>query len=206
MVCALLGKKVGMTQIFDSDGNRVGVTVIEAGPCFVTQVKTLDSDGYFAVQIGFRERSGKRLTNPSAGHLKAAGSKNLRWLREVKPAGDDVPEPGTEIRVSDVFSEGDEVKVTGISKGRGFAGVIKRHGFHGGPGGHGSMVHRTPQSSGATDPARTFKGTKKPGHMGAARVTQKGLRVIGIDADRNLLLIAGSVPGANKGLVLVTKD
>lgn len=202
----MLGKKVGVTQIFDSDGNRVGVTVIEAGPCYVTQVKTPATDGYLAVQIGFGQIAEKRLSKPRAGHLRAGRANAVRWLREVKPQTDELPEPGTEIRVADIFSEGDEVKVTGISKGRGFAGVMKRYGFRGGPAGHGSMVHRKPQSSGATDPARTFKGTKKPGHMGAARVTQQGLRVVGVDADRNLLLVSGSVPGAIKGLVLVTKD
>jgi large subunit ribosomal protein L3 len=202
----MLGKKIGMTQIFDSDGNRVGVTAIEAGPCYVTQIRTQETDGYFAVQIGFGETKERRLNKALVGHLRTKGANPLRWLREVHTLSDEVPEPGSEIRVGDVFSEGDMVKVTGISKGRGFAGAVKRHHFHGGPGGHGSMVHRKPQSSGATDPARTFKGTKKPGHMGAARVTQKGLRVVGIDPEKNLLLVSGSVPGAPKGLVLVTKD
>jgi large subunit ribosomal protein L3 len=206
MVSAMLGKKVGMTQIFDSDGNRVGVTVIEAGPCLVTQIKTPETDGYLAVQIGFGHKDPKRLRKPAAGHLKRLGERGVRWLSEIRDPGEEVPEPGSEIRVADVFAEGDKIKVTGITKGRGFAGVMKRHGFHGGPGGHGSMVHRKPQSSGATDPARTFKGTKKPGHMGAARVTQRGLRVVSVDAERNLLLVSGAVPGANKGLVLVTKD
>jgi large subunit ribosomal protein L3 len=205
-VQAILGKKIGMTQIFDETGRAIPVSVLEAGPCVVTQIKTPEKDGYVAVQVGFGEVSPKRVNKPMKGHFKKAGVQPMRYLREVPV--DDISglAVGTAIRVSDVFKPGDKVKVTGTSKGRGFQGVVKRHHFHGGPQSHGSMVHRKPQSSGATDAARTFKGVKKPGHMGAERVTQKGLTVVRVDAERNLLLVRGAVPGANGGLLIIAKD
>jgi len=205
-VQAILGKKIGMTQIFDETGQAIPVSVIEAGPCVVTQLKTPEKDGYVAVQVGFGEISPKRVNKPMKGHFKKANVPPMRYLREVPV--DDISNlsGGTTIHVTDVFKPGDKVKVTGTSKGRGFQGVVKRHHFHGGPQSHGSMIHRKPQSSGATDAARTFKGVKKPGHMGAERVTQKGLTVVRVDAERNLLLVRGAVPGANGGLLIIARD
>ncbi|MER3473584.1 MAG: 50S ribosomal protein L3 [Armatimonadota bacterium] len=205
-VQAILGRKIGMTQIFDETGQAIPVSVIQAGPCVVTQIKTPEKDGYVAVQVGFGEVSPKRVNKPLKGHFKKANVPPLRYLREVPVDDLSGIEVGKEIRVAEVFKAGDKVKVTGTSKGRGFQGVVKRHHFHGGPQSHGSMVHRKPQSSGATDAARTFKGVKKPGHMGAERVTQKGLTVVHVDAERNLLLVRGAVPGANGGLLYIARD
>ncbi|MEJ5252391.1 MAG: 50S ribosomal protein L3 [Chthonomonadetes bacterium] len=205
-VQAILGRKIGMTQIFDETGQAIPVSVIEAGPCVVTQIKTPEKDGYVAVQVGFGEVSPKRVNKPMKGHFKKANVSPLRHLREVPVDDLSGIEVGQEIRVADVFKAGDKVKVTGTSKGRGFQGVVKRHHFHGGPQSHGSMIHRKPQSSGATDAARTFKGVKKPGHMGAERVTQKGLTIVRVDAERNLLLVRGAVPGANGGLLYIARD
>lgn len=205
-VQAILGRKIGMTQIFDETGQAIPVSVIQAGPCVVTQIKTPEKDGYVAVQVGFGEVSPKRVNKPLKGHFKKANVPPLRYLREVPVDDLSEIEVGKEIRVAEVFKAGDKVKVTGTSKGRGFQGVVKRHHFHGGPQSHGSMVHRKPQSSGATDAARTFKGVKKPGHMGAERITQKGLTVVRVDAERNLLLVRGAVPGANGGLLYIARD
>ncbi len=205
-VQAILGRKIGMTQIFDETGQAIPVSVIEAGPCVVTQIKTPEKDGYVAVQVGFGEVSPKRVNKPMKGHFKKANVSPMRYLREVPVTDLSGLSVGSEIRVADVFKAGDKVKVTGTSKGRGFQGVVKRHHFHGGPQSHGSMIHRKPQSSGATDAARTFKGVKKPGHMGAERVTQKGLTVVRVDAERNLLLVRGAVPGANGGLLYIARD
>jgi large subunit ribosomal protein L3 len=205
-VQAILGKKIGMTQIFDETGQAIPVSVIEAGPCVVTQLKTPEKDGYVAVQVGFGEISPKRVNKPMKGHFKKANVPPMRYLREVPVDDISTLSVGTTIHVADVFKPGDKVKVTGTSKGRGFQGVVKRHHFHGGPQSHGSMIHRKPQSSGATDAARTFKGVKKPGHMGAERVTQKGLTVVRVDAERNLLLVRGAVPGANGGLLIIARD
>lgn len=205
-VQAILGRKIGMTQIFDETGQAIPVSVIEAGPCVVTQVKTPEKDGYVAVQVGFGAISPKRVNKPMKGHFKKANVPPMRYLREVPVDDIGALSAGTTIHVADVFKPGDKVKVTGTSKGRGFQGVVKRHHFHGGPQSHGSMIHRKPQSSGATDAARTFKGVKKPGHMGAERVTQKGLTVVRVDAERNLLLVRGAVPGANGGLLIIARD
>jgi large subunit ribosomal protein L3 len=156
--------------------------------------------------VGFEEISPKRVNKPMKGHFKKANVPPMRYLREVPVDDISTLSVGTTIHVADVFKPGDKVKVTGTSKGRGFQGVVKRHHFHGGPQSHGSMIHRKPQSSGATDAARTFKGVKKPGHMGAERVTQKGLTVVRVDAERNLLLVRGAVPGANGGLLIIARD
>jgi large subunit ribosomal protein L3 len=199
---AILGRKLGMTQIFAADGRVTPVTVIEAGPCFVTQIKTVEKDGYSALQIGFGDQKEHRLTSPERGHLRAASVKPLRRLQEI--ALDDELKAGDEFKV-DIFAEGDKISVTGVSKGKGFAGVVKRYHFHGGDMTHGSMIHRKPQSGGATDPAHTLKGTKKPGHMGAEKVTQLGLKVVRVDTEKNILLVKGAVPGANGGFVLVEK-
>ncbi len=198
---ALLGKKVGMTQLFGEDGTVTSVTVIQAGPCVVTQKKTVANEGYAATQIAYGDVKPKRLTRPELGHLKKAGADPKKHLVEVRAEHDLAV--GDEITV-EAFEAGDEVKVTGVSKGKGFQGVMKRHGFRGGPGGHGSRFHRAPGSIGASaDPARVFPGTKLPGQMGNARVTQSGLTVVDIDRERNLLLVKGSVPGSKGSLVFV---
>ncbi len=208
---ALLGRKLGMTQLFAEDGRAVAVTVIAAGPCTIVQRKTTAKEGYDALQLGFEElENAKRLSKPEAGHFEAAAKKSgqpvpaFRHLVEVKLGEPDVYQVGDTIAV-DVFAVGDEVNVIGTSKGKGFAGAQKRHGFHGGPATHGSMSHRRPASGGATDAARVFKGVKKPGHMGAVRRTQPGLRVWLVDAERHLLAVKGPVPGPSGGLVLVTQ-
>jgi large subunit ribosomal protein L3 len=204
MPSAILGRKLGMTQLFEDDGRVTPVTVIEAGPCVVTQVKTQEKDGYSAIQIGFESVKPHRLTEPEKGHFKAHGVENRRVLREINLGADETLSEGYEFK-ADIFANGDKVTVTGISKGKGFAGVVKRYHFHGGDMTHGSMIHRKPQSSGATDAARTFKGNKKPGHMGAEQVTQMGLKVVRVDTSKNLLIVKGAIPGANGGLVLVKK-
>lgn len=204
MAKGMMGKKLGMTRIFDDGGNVVPVTVIEAEPNIVVQRKTSEKDGYDALQLGVEKRKRSRVNSPMTGHFGAAGVEPLRSLREVGCEADDAASPGDELRVEDVFEEGQMVVVTGTTKGKGFAGVIKRHGFHGGPATHGSKVHRAPQSSGATDPARVIKGTKKPGRMGGKRFSAKGIRVVKVDTHRNLLLVKGPVPGATGGLLLIT--
>ncbi|MBX3110597.1 MAG: 50S ribosomal protein L3 [Fimbriimonadaceae bacterium] len=205
MLPGILGTKIGMTNVFGEDGRMIPVTVIEAGPVYVTQIKTPDKDGYSAVQVGFQEISDKNLTFPKHGHLKKAGVKsNLRHLREFRVEKLDGYELGQEIK-TDIFSEGDDIDVVGTSKGRGFAGGVKRYHFKGQHMTHGYMTHRRPLSSGATGPQRVFKGTRKPGHMGDATVTQQGLKVVKVDAERNLILVSGSVPGANGSLVTVQK-
>jgi large subunit ribosomal protein L3 len=250
MVRGIVGRKVGMTQIFDEQGRRIPVTVIQAGPCHVTCVRSVAKEGYAAVQVGFEDVSRDRLTRPERGHQKGldAGRKadlerrkselaaslsdedrsedekasaqrrldamereaseidkvGKRHLFELAYEGE-APPVGFAVTV-EMFNPGDKVKVIGTSKGRGFAGVMKRHGFHGSDEGHGSMVNRKPQSSGATDAARTFKGTRKPGHMGSVRRTQRSATVVRVDAERGLLLVKGPAPGPNKGLVLVTRQ
>ena len=194
-----------MTHLFTEEGKMVPVTVIQAGPVYVTQVKTDDKDGYSAVQVGYGDVSDKRLTFPKYGHLKKAGlAKNLRTIREFRTSGDAGVTPGQEIDAS-IFAEGEVVTVTGTSKGRGFAGGVKRYHFKGQHMTHGYMTHRRPLSNGATGPQRVFKGKRGPGHMGDARVTQKGLKVVKVDAERHLLLVDGSVPGGNGTLVIVNK-
>lgn len=206
MLPGLLGTKVGMTHVFSEDGRMIPVTVIEAGPVFVTQVKTDEVDGYRAVQVGFQPASEKRLTWPKYGHLKKAGlTQNLRHLREFRVEDPSVFTPGQEI-TNEIFSEGDSVRVTATSKGKGFQGGVKRHGFRGQHMTHGYMTHRRPLSSGATGPQRVFKGTRKPGRMGNETVTQGGLKVVGVDTERNLVLVSGSVPGPNGCLVTLAKE
>jgi len=203
MAKAMIGRKLGMTRIFDDKGYVVPVTVIQAEPNIVVQRKTVAKDGYDALQVGIEKRKRSRVNSPLTGHFGAAKVEPLRHLREVPCAADDARTPGDAIRVEDVFQVGQIVKVAGVTKGRGFTGAIKRHGFHGGPASHGSKVHRAPQSTGATDAARVFPGTRKPGHMGAAQCTVSGLKVVKIDTDRNLLLVKGAVPGATGRLVYI---
>ncbi len=201
----LMGRKVGMTQIFDAESGRaVPVTVIKAGPCWVTAIRTQQAHGYDAVQLGFEEVPASKLTQGERGHLKHAGGPLLRHLHEVRlPQPADLP-PGTKVTV-DLFAAGDSVDVTGVSKGKGFAGAVKRYGFAGGPKTHGqSDRHRAPGSRGAgTTPGRTFKGARGPGHMGHERVTVLSQKVVLVDADRDLLAIRGAVPGPRNGLVMV---
>ena len=204
MVNSIIGKKVGMTQVFNEDGSVVPVTVIAAGPVVITQIRTEKTDGYTAVQVGYGEISEKRLTKPMAGQFTKSGVAPKRYLREIRTQDVGEMAVGQEVK-ADVFAVGDKVSVTGVSKGKGFAGAVKRWHFHGGDMTHGSMVHRKPQSGGATDAARTFKGVKRPGRMGGERVTTQGLTVVRADAEKNLLLVKGAVPGANGGLVIVSK-
>jgi len=198
----ILGKKVGMTRVFDQDGKQVGVTVVQAGPCVVVQAKTAETDGYEGVQLGFEERKLSGVNSPMTGHFESRGLKPQRHLCEFRVSSGADYAVKQEITVEG-FKAGQIVDVTGVSKGKGFAGGMKRYHFKGGPASHGSKVHRAPQSSGATDAARVFKGTRKPGHMGDAQVTTKGLKVVGVDAERNLLILKGSVPGAVGGLLKI---
>lgn len=200
----LLGKKLGMTRIFDESGEVVPVTVIEAGPCYVTQKKTAEKDGYTAVQIGFGETEQRKLTRPEWMRLKVVDLPPLRYLRELRMSDTGEYEVGQKLSV-DMFKVGDTVDITGTSKGKGFAGGMKRHGFRGGPKTHGQSDRaRAPGSIGAgTTPGRVFKGTRMAGHMGARRVTTQNLRVVMVDPERNLLLVRGAVPGAKNGLLLI---
>lgn len=204
-VKGILGRKVGMTQIFDEEGRVVPVTVIAVEPCVVAQVKTVDGDGYSAAQLAFEECNVNRLTRPEQGHLASAGVQPRRFLKEYGIQDGASVAVGDTVAAGDIFAIGEKVVAVGVSKGKGFAGVVKRFHFHGGDMTHGSMIHRKPQSGGATDAARTFKGTRKPGRMGNEQVTQQGLKVVRIDAEKNLLLIKGAVPGANGGLVSIEK-
>jgi large subunit ribosomal protein L3 len=203
-MAAIIGKKLGMSQVFTEAGDRVPVTVIEAGPCAVTQVKTEETDGYQAIQIGFGEVKEKKLTRGEMGHLKKAGVGPRKHLAEVRGASE--AQPGDEITV-EAFEIGQKVKVSGVSKGKGFAGVIKRHGFAGGPASHGSHFHRAPGSIGASAwPARVFKGMKLPGQMGNKGSTQLGLTVVATDLEKNLLFVKGAVPGSKNSIVFIQEQ
>lgn len=205
MTTGILGKKLGMTQIFDGEGKAVPVTVIEAGPCKVVQRKTAGADGYDAVQIGFDPVSAHRVTKPLLGHFRKAGGGAFRTLTEIRVSGDAPLEVGQEIRV-DIFREGDFVDVTGRTKGRGFAGVVKRWNFRGGRATHGSMFHRAPGSIGASSfPSRVLKNMKMGGHYGNERVTVLNLKVVGVEPEKNLLFVRGAVPGGKNSLVFVRK-
>jgi large subunit ribosomal protein L3 len=206
-MAGLLGRKIGMTQVFNhEDGHVERVTVIEAGPCYVTGIRRADRDGYDAIQLAFGETTEKRLTKPKLGLLKKAGVGNLRHLREFRGEPGEL-EVGAEVKVDSVFEPGQRVKVSGVSKGKGFAGTIKRHNFSRGPVTHGSHNVRAPGSIGASaDPARVFKGIRGPGQMGNKRVTQRGLEVVDVRADENLLLVRGSVPGAKGSVVEIRSE
>ena len=206
-MAGLLGRKLGMTQVFDpEDGHVERVTVIEAGPCFVTGIRRAERDGYDAIQLAFGETSEKRLTRPKLGLLRKAGVGNLRHLREFRGEPGEL-EVGAEVKVDAVFERGQTVKVSGVSKGKGFAGTIKRHNFSRGPVTHGSHNVRAPGSIGASaDPARVFKGIRGPGQMGNKRATQRGLEVVDVRPDDNLLFLRGSVPGARGTVVEIRKD
>ena len=201
---ALLGKKLGMTQIFDKNGKVIPVTVIEAGPCTVVQIKTKDADGYEAVQLGFGEVKTNKVIKPKAGHFKKANVEPKKHLREFR-LEEISYNVGDELK-ADIFTAGEAVDITGTTKGKGFQGVIKRHGQSRGPMGHGSMYHRRPGSMGPTStPGRVFKGKRLPGHMGMEQVTIQNLEIVSVDLDKNVILVKGSVPG-NKGAILKIKD
>ena len=206
MVEGLIGKKIGMSQRFDDDGNVIPVTVIQAGPCTVIQKKTAERDGYAAVQLGFVEaRGAKKPSKAQAGHFKASGVPVVRKIQEFGlGAGTEIKE-GDQVLV-DIFAVGETVHVVGTSKGKGFAGVVKRHHFAGGDAAHGSMFHRAPGSIGASSyPSRVVKGMRMGGHMGSDRVTVRNLKVVETDKDQNLLVVRGAVPGANGGYLLIRK-
>ena len=206
MVTGIIGKKVGMTQLFDADGAVHPATVLKAGPCVVAQVKSATSDGYEAVQIGLVEAKPTRENKPSQGHFKKAGVPATRVRREVQlKAGGDPVKPGDQVNVS-MFADGERVDVIGTSRGKGFQGVVKRHHFAGGRATHGSMFHRAPGSIGASSyPSRVVKGMRMGGHMGADRVTVRNVKVLRVDPENNLLLIEGSVPGGPNSILVIRK-
>ena len=206
MVTGILGKKIGMTQLFSADGVVTPATVIKAGPCVVVQRKTVERDGYDAVQLGLVEDSPAKVNKPTAGHYKKANVPPTRIRREVGIAADsDGPAEGEQV-VASVFTDGDRVDVIGLSRGKGFQGVMKRHGCSGGGATHGSMFHRAPGSIGASSyPSRVIKGMRGPGRMGGDRVTVRNLRVLQVDAKQHLLIVNGAVPGAPGGLLMVRK-
>jgi large subunit ribosomal protein L3 len=202
MSVGIIGKKIGMSQVFDGR-ELIPVTVIQAGPCKVVQKKTMEKDGYEAVQLAFEEEKKKgRVTKAAAGHFKKTGTTPHRFLREFSMAG---YEQGQDVTV-DIFKKGELIAVSGVSKGKGFAGVMKRHNFAGGPGGHGSMFNRAPGSIGASAyPSRVWPGKKLPGHMGDVTVTVKNLKIVEVRPEQNLLFVRGAVPGGENALVLITK-
>ena len=206
MVTGIIGKKVGMTQLFAADGTVSPATVLKAGPCVVAQVKTAAGDGYEAVQLGLVEARPTKENKPTQGHFKKAGVPATRVRREVKVAsGGETPKPGDQVNVS-IFADGERVDVIGTSRGKGFQGVVKRHHFAGGRATHGSMFHRAPGSIGASSfPSRVVKGMRMAGHMGAGRVTVRNLKVLRVDADNNLLLVEGAVPGGPNSVVVIRK-
>jgi large subunit ribosomal protein L3 len=207
MAIGLVGRKVGMTQIFDSDGAAVPVTVVQAGPCPVVQRKTVATDGYEAIQIGFQaEAKVARLTRPVRGHFDKVQVPYQRHLREIRLRGGEGEFQVGQVLTVNLFAAGDTVRVTGVTKGRGFQGGVKRWGYKGGPMTHGAMFHRAPGSIGASSyPSRVFRGHHLPGHMGAARLTVRGLTVVSVDPEKNLLLIRGAIPGPTGGLLTIRK-
>ena len=200
----ILGKKLGMTQVFGENGQVFPVTVIEAGPCVVLQKKTIETDGYEAIQIGFADQKEHRVSKPALGHFKKAGTTPKQFVKEVRGVNLDEYEVGKEITAS-IFEAGEIVDVTGKSKGKGFQGSIKRHNFSRGPMAHGSRYHRGPGSLGSIDPMRVFKGRPLPGRMGGERITVQNLEIVKVDSERNLLLIKGAIPGPKKGQVIIKK-
>jgi len=207
MANGIIGKKLGMTQIFNDKGQVLPVTVIQAGPCVVVQRKTVSKDGYDAVQMGFVDAvAGKRASKPEKGHCEKHGVAPARVLREMRVDADSALKEGDSVLVN-AFKENSRVNVTGVSKGKGFAGVVKRHHFAGGRASHGSMFHRAPGSiGGSSDPSRVFPGIRMGGHMGAEQVTVRNLEVAKIDAENNLLLIKGAVPGPKGGYVVIRQE
>lgn len=203
MVNTILGRKLGMTQVWGEDDTIIPVTVIQAGPCVISQVKTTDTDGYEAVQIGFGDIKEKKVNKPMQGHFAKAGVAPMRYLREVRVEDASEHAVGDTLTV-EAFNDVDKVDVIGVSKGKGFAGVIKRYGFAGGPGGHGHRFHRAPGSVGmCAYPARVLKGLRLPGHMGCDRVTVRNLKLVRVDEENNLMLVKGAVPGGKGALVQI---
>ena len=205
----IIGKKIGMTQVFEQDGRIIPVTVIQAGPCVITQIKTMEKEGYCSVQLGFDDKKEKHCSKPLTGHFQKSGVTAKKFLKEIKITNEETEklELGAEVKISDVFSKGQKVKVTGRSKGRGFTGVMKRWNFGGGRDSHGAKYHRKPFSIGMhTDPGRVFKNKKMPGHYGDEQITTRGLEVVEIDLDKNLLILKGAIPGAKNGYVFIRKD
>ena len=205
MSLGLIGRKLGITQIFSESGEVIPVTVIEAGPCVVVQKKTREKDGYSALQVGFLEKKEKKMNKPLKGHFAKHGTKGFIVLKEFRTEDVEDYQSGQEIKV-DIFTVGQLVRVTGVSKGKGFAGGMKRWGFRGGPATHGSMFHRAPGSIGSSAyPSRVLKGKRLPGHMGDVQVTIKNLQVVAVRPENNLILVKGAVPGARKTIVLVNR-
>jgi large subunit ribosomal protein L3 len=202
MTKGILGRKIGMTQVFAENGDLIPVTVIEATPNVVLQKKTIENDGYEAIQLGFEDKREKLANKPEKGHATKANTAPKRFIREIRGANVAEYEVGQEVKV-DIFAEGDVVDVTGISKGKGFQGAIKRHGQSRGPMSHGSRYHRRPGSMGPIAPNRVFKSKELPGRMGGERVTVQNLTVVKVDPERNLILVKGNVPGPKKGLVII---
>ena len=203
---AILTTKVGMTQIFNEDGVLTPVTVLQAGPCVVTQVKTEENDGYSAVQVGFADKKEKGINKPQKGHFDKAGVAPKRFVREFRFENAEEYTVGQEIK-ADIFAAGDKIDATATSKGKGYAGGIKRHGLKSGPSAHGSKYHRHAGSNGtASDPSKVFKGKKMPGQMGAERVTIQNLEIVKVDADQNIILVKGAVPGPKKSLVMLKES
>jgi large subunit ribosomal protein L3 len=207
MLTGIIGKKVGMTQVFAADGTVVPATVIKAGPCVVVQAKTAQTDGYAAVQVGLVEDRPSRENKPQAGHFKKAGVPPTRIRRELTVAkGAEAPKAGDQVLVNNVFNSGDRVDVIGVSLGKGFQGVVKRHNFRGGAATHGSMFHRAPGSIGASSfPSRVVKGMRAAGRMGGDRITVRNLKVAKVDPENNLLIVRGAIPGAPTGYVVIRK-
>jgi large subunit ribosomal protein L3 len=207
MITGIIGKKVGMTQLIQDDGTVLAVTVIQAGPCVVVQKKTVEKDGYESVQLGFVEFiKPKRVTKAMTGHFKKADAAPVRVLREMRVEGEDSPKPGDKV-LCDIFNEQERVHIIGTSKGRGFAGLIKRHHFRGGRASHGSMFHRAPGSIGSSAyPSRVLKGMRMAGHMGSERVTVRNIRIERVDQENNLIYLRGAVPGPQGAYLVVEKS
>lgn len=206
MSIGLLGKKLGMTQIFDENGASISVTLIQAGPCPILQKRVPETDGYSALQVGFDTKSPKNVTKPLLGHFKKSGADPVSLIKEMRDDQVDGYEVGQVLNV-DLFAIGDQVDVIGVSKGRGFSGTIRRHNTHRGPTTHGSHYHRRPGSSGqSADPSRVPKGKKNPGQYGNANITVQNLKIVGTDLDKNILVVKGSVPGATNGYLLISKS
>lgn len=206
MIKGILGKKLGMTQVFTADGRRIPVTVVEAGPCVVLQKKTVETDGYAALQVGFGAKKNQRVNKPEMGHFRKAGQGAFQYLRELRVESVDAVNVGDAILCDAVFAAGDIIDVTATSKGKGFQGVIKRWNFSGGRATHGSMFHRSAGGIGASAwPSRVFKGKRMAGQMGNARVTTQNLQIVEIRAEKNLILVKGAIPGPKNGLVTICK-
>lgn len=205
MTKGLIGKKLGMSHIYADNGNMIPVTVIEVGPCYVSQIKTVESDGYSAVQLAFGNARETQLSKAEVTHLAKNNISPKRYLKEFALTGD-APAAGSEIKIADIFKDNDRVKVTGISKGKGYQGVVKRHGHSGGPAAHGSRFHRHPGSMGANStPSRVFKGVKLPGRTGSIKTSIKNLKVVKVYEDKNILLVSGSIPGPEKSIITIEK-